>query len=955
MNISIGDKLHGFTVERIRDSAELSGRLVEMRHASGAELLWVDNGESNKVFCVGFKTLPEDHTGVFHILEHSVLCGSRKYQVREPFVDLLKSSLNTFLNAMTFQDKTIYPFSSRNEKDFLNLASVYLDAVFAPLSVVDPNAFRQEGWHLETDENGKPFFNGVVYNEMKGATSGIDDILYDGMNSLLFPDNCYGFNSGGDPEHIPELTYEEYCRLYKKYYHPSNARFYLDGAVPLDETLALIEEYISGAEPMDASHPIPMQESRKGEKTVYYEIAPTDDAAGKTSISFGRIAGSFSEKRRLMMADILCSLLAETNDSPLKRAILDAGLGEDVELLLADGTQQGILSLTVRNTDADKAPEIRKLAEKVIGELAAAGLDKTLLTAHLNLFAFRVKDMREPAGLMRCIRQYYSSLYGGDPLMYLEYDEDLEALHRGIEAGEFDALLKELFDFDKMSILTVLPSKTRGEELRLAEEARAEKAYAALSDEQKAALHKENDRLHLWQQTPDSEEKVKSIPVLDLSEISREPLRIPTEEREIGGVRFMYHAIPSNGITNGSMYFALSDLNGAELSDAAFMASLYSKLPTAKHSVSELQKLINTYIGKLRFEIRAASLAPAECAPYLAVYFSTLDENAEKTVEIVSEILTSTDFGDAQRIRENLLQTDEYLKQTFIMSGHAIGMNAVNSHYLSAAAAAEFTGGVAYRRYIRRLAGDADKEIPSLIERLGRLSRLAPVRSRLVLGAACTASEGIEKVYSAFVSLLPEGEPAPKSAHYESTLPARFGVRIPARASFAEKGVLFGGDMGVMNVAANVISLSHLWNRVRVQLGAYGCGLRVNPRGTICHYSFRDPSPDKSEKVYDEDSAFITAFCEGSESLEKFIISAIGNTEPLRAPAEAGAFADMECLSGDTYEKALNERASMLNTTREDLLKIRAALDDCAKNGAVCVIGSDASLAAIEGLVVEDL
>ena len=351
----------------------------------------------------------------------------------------------------------------------------------------------------------------------------------------------------------------------------------------------------------------------------------------------------------------------------------------------------------------------------------------------------------------------------------------------------------------------------------------------------------------------------------------------------------------------------------------------------------------------------AASVEPKACVPYLTASFSALDENAEKAVDIVSEILLSTDFYDVQRIRENVLQIDEYQKQSFIMGGHAIGMNAVNSHYLSAAACSEYTGGIEYRRYIKELVRSFDEVSASLTDRLAGFSRLAAVRSRLILSAACSESYGIEKVYAAFAASLPDGVPAPGPAFYESGLPMRFGVRIPARASFAEKGILFGGDMGVMKVAANIISLSHLWNRVRVQLGAYGCGLRVNPYGTICHYSYRDPSPDKAEKVYDEDSAFLTEFCSGSESLEKFIISAIGNTEPLRTPAEACAFADMNTLCGDDYEKALRERRSMLNTTISDLLEIRAALDECAKGGAFCVIGSDASLAAFDDLTVEDL
>ncbi len=950
MIIEVGSVIKGFRVERIRESKELGGRFVEMRHETvGTELCWVDNGDPNKLFCVGFKTLPEDSTGVFHILEHSVLCGSKKYPVKEPFVDLMKSSMNTFLNAMTFPDKTIYPVSSRNEKDYLNLTEVYLDAVFAPRCVVDPNAFRQEGWHLEIGEDGRPYINGVVYNEMKGATSGVDEILEEGMGALLFPDNCYGFNSGGDPAVIPELTFDAYRAMYKKYYHPSNARIFLDGSVPLEKTLDLINEYV-GSERQEAKHAIPLQQPKVGASTLYYEIGAEEETHNRSMIGFGRIIGTYAHKRRLMMTDVLCSLLADTNEAPLKRAILAAGLGEDVDLYMHDGIEQAVLALIVRNTEAENAAEIRRVTEEVVRKLLEEGLDKSLLTAHLNRYAFRVKDMEEPAGLIRCIMAYQSSLYGGDPMLWLENDKEIAEMRACIETGEFDALLKELFDFDSMNTLTVLPSKDHGEKLRKEEAARAEAIWASMDGGAREELRELNDRLHAWQEAPDLPEDTAKIPVLPIEEVSPDPIVIPTQVGGKHGLPVIRHMIPSHGITHLNLYFSLTDLGLEDISRASLMCALLTKLPTKRRSVSELQKEIKTYIGRLRFEIKASMRTPDAATPYFAVLCDVLDENLEKAEELVVEILTETEFNEKSRIKEIVAQLDEMSKQRMIMSGHVIGITAVSSHYLSSAAVAEAANGYTYRSFIKSLSRDFDTDAEALAASFAAIRDGSFVKARLSVGVTSTEKQCVCKLIDA----LPEGAPVPAERHYDSPVPERFGIRIPAQVSFAEKGVLVPELDGSMKVAANIIGLSHLWNRVRVQGGAYGVGLRVDDRGVICHYTYRDPSPARSIGVFSEEADFITSFCAGGEDITRFVISAIGNTEPLRSPGDDGAAADMEYLDGITTEKKKLLRSQMLAADREKLLSLRSVLRECADNGKVCVVGSAAALAEFGDLTTVD-
>ena len=950
MNLEIGTKIGGFKVERVRESAQLGGRLIEMRHETvGTELVWCDNGDVNKLFCVGFKTLPEDSTGVFHILEHSVLCGSKKYPVKEPFVDLMKSSMNTFLNAMTFPDKTIYPVSSRNERDFLNLTEVYLDATFAPRCVLDPNAFRQEGWHLEMGEDGNAFINGVVYNEMKGATSSVDEILEEGMGALLFPDNCYGFNSGGDPVNIPDLTYDMYKAMYHKYYHPSNARIYLDGAVPIEKVIALAEEYL-GSERQEAKHIIPLQEMKPARNTLTYEIAPDEDEANKTMVAFARIIGTYADKKRLMMTDILCDLLADTNESPLKRAILTEGLGEDVDLYMRDGIEQAVLGLVVRNSEAEKEADIRATTEKVINELLEKGLDKSLLTAHLNRYAFRIKDMREPAGLIRCIMSYQSSMYGGDPMLYLENDNVIAEMRQGIENGEFDALLRELFDFDNMSVLTVLPSKTHGEKLRAEEAERAANMYNALGEAGLKELNELNDRLHAWQQQPDSEEDVAKLPVLPLSEVSLEPLFTKTEVCLKKGLPIMFHALPSQGIAHLNFYFSLTDLNVSELSAASLMCCLLTKLPTKRHDVGELQKEIKTYIGRLGFSVKASSRKPETCTPYIAVSCDVLEENLEKAEALVLEILTETVFDDTARIKEVVAQLDEGVKQDLIMSGHMIGIRAVSSHYFSSAVVLEATTGYTYRDYIRVLNRDFAANIDNAVKVFARIRDDSFVKARLTVGLTATEKPCVKN----FVDALPEGLPVPADVHYDSPVPARFGIRIPAQVSFAEKGILLPELDGSMKVASTIISLAFLWNRVRVQGGAYGVGMRVDNKGMLVHYTYRDPSPARSISVFSEESDFIKAFCDSPEDITKYIISTVGSSEPLRSPAETGAAADMDYLDGVTYETAKKLRAEMLGATKEKLNAMRPMLENCAENGVICVVGAGEALKEFDDLTVVD-
>ena len=647
--MKVNDVIHGFEVIRVRESAELSGTLYKMKHIrTGAELAFLDNKEDNKLFSVAFKTLPWDDTGVFHILEHSVLAGSDNYPVKEPFLDLLKTSMNTFLNAMTFPDKTMYPVSSRNEQDFLNLTRVYLDAVFRPSIYHKESIFRQEGWHYEIGDN-EPFYNGVVFNEMKGALSSVDGQIEYKMMKNLFPDSIYGFESGGDPKAIPSLTYEKFLDAHREFYSPSNAKIYLDGDVPLDKVLEIINgEYLGVLDFVDKKHEIKMQEPiEQKEITDYYEIGKEDDENNKTQIVFGRVFSTWKDRKRALAYKLISNYLAETNESPLKRAILEKGLAQNVEFPVeTDSVAQPFYMVVFRNTEAEKKEEIKKVYTDVLNKIISDGIDKDELTGCLNQLEFSMREPEEPSGLMRNIYALNSWLHDGDMMLYLENNEVLSELRDAIDTDYYTDIIKELVSFDHTLTLTMLPSKTKGDDDAAEERERVNREYNSFSDEEKAHIKKIYDDMRAWQDAPDSEEAKATLPVLDIKDVSATPRWTDTEVVEHNGVKVLYHKLKTNGIVHANLYFDISDISCDKLSSISMLTKLLAVLPTDKHTSQELQKEIKKTIGKLSFSVDPVTVkdSPLESKLYFTARMSVLEQNLEKALELLLEILTETDY-----------------------------------------------------------------------------------------------------------------------------------------------------------------------------------------------------------------------------------------------------------------------------------------------------------------------
>ncbi len=935
--MNINDTLFGFEVIRKRENPEVGGILWEMRHmATGARLAWLDNGESNKLFSIAFKTLPWNHTGVFHILEHSVLNGSREFPVKEPFVNLLKSSMNTFLNAMTFPDKTVFPVSSRNEQDFLNLTKVYLDAVFCPAIYENPNIFYQEGWHYELEEGGEPSYNGVVFNEMKGAFSSPDTQLNEALMGLLFPDTSYGYVSGGHPAHIPELSYEEFLGAHRDFYSPANCYVYLDGSVPLDKVLPMVDGYLSGCKHPGSAQAVTLQPTTAyREQTQYYQ----GEDGGDALLICGQRVASWQDRQTLMALSALSSYLTGSNEAPLKKAILESGIAQDAALFVEDSIAQPFAALQVRQMDGARKDELLALVRRF---LSGHVIDKADLRATIDQMEFSIRDGEEPKGLMRNIFGLNTWLFGGDLLEGMTYDACFEGMRRGLETGYFEQLLQTLtFAGDNAATVLLLPSSRQGEQLRAEEAQRLRAAAARWTQADRQAILELNKKLALWQATPDSEEAVKTLPVLPIEQISSRVARISTGSGLLCGRPALYHKTASGGISHYGLYFSLGDRSIRELQVLSFLAELLGQLPTASHDLAQLQQLQKSTLGRLDCNVVTwQDRADADrCKPYFAVTFSALTAKEDQTLALVREILTETDLGaDAAREWIHILaaQGREALQQSIIAGGNRFAALRSGSHLFAASAVAEQTEGYSFYRWLKELDEHFDSRIEGLQAELTALAATVFCRNRVMVSVA---SAGESRGMEAFLNSLDAGEPcAEVLTHEPDRVPAQEAILIPAQVSYAAaSGRCQAPYGGIMDLLAGILNYDHLWSEVRVKGGAYGCGFRTSSGGNISFTSFRDPSPCNSMAVFADAGDFIQGFARENSDLTQYIIGAAASQEPLLHERVQAGQAVADHAMGITREQRDQWRRQLLAATPQDLADCAAWLRSAGY--ARCIVG----------------
>lgn len=950
--MNINDTIHGFKITRIAPAADCGSELIEMRHEkTGARLVWLKNDGENKLFSIAFRTPPSDDTGIFHILEHSVLGGSKKYPVKEPFLELMKGTMNTFLNAMTYPDKTVFPVSSRNDTDFMNLTRVYLDAVFDPAIYYNPNIFYQEGWHIEMrSESDTPVYKGVVFNEMKGAMSSVYSRMESEIMNVLYPDSCYRFESGGLPEAITDLTYEQFIEGHKTYYHPSNSYIYLDGPVDIDAVLELIDgEYLCRFGKREVNSEIPVQKPISASvKRACYEISADEDETAHTYYVIGKILGSWKDHEKVTAAAVLGEALTGSNDAPLKRAVLDTGLCLDVSLDVSDGIAQPFGCLSINNTDEESCGKLKAAVSSTVSELCRNGIDRKLLAAAIDRLEFRFRAGGEPRGLTRNISALSAWLYGGDPLCYLELGSVYDSLRKKADTGYFEELLSEwLLDDNGRAELYLLPSRTYGEEQKKAEEKRIAAIVDGLACEERSVIAEQNKKLDQWQHSVDTPEQLATMPHLALSEVGDKPLPFETETETAGDVTILRHPASDKGITALNLYFSLADCTEEELSAAAAASELYGELPTKKSTAAELQRRITGTLGEISCSVSVFSRKGVtdKCSPYFMLSTRFLDKNTTAALDLIAEILTETSFDNTVAVRELLMQSDENFKQSIIANGHTYSMERVRASLSAESAVTELVSG--YEGY-KRL-HEAVKSVEKLTDTIKKLSRRIICTSRLFASVTSTGNTSVAPLLSA----LPTGEkPACGEMSLKLDIPAKQGITIPSGVSYSAMAFPDNSaDKAVRSVLFRALSLEYLWNEVRVKGGAYGTGAFMTLTGEQSFFSYRDPSPAATLDTYRKAADFIDSYCSGEPDITQYIISSIAKDEPLMSDGNKSRKADSLWFRGITYEERAAEKKRMLSVTPGQL---KEAAEKLRSFGSICVMGSEDAMNGLD-LTVETL
>ena len=948
---------HHFTYKQVKPVEELGGRLWELEHEkSGAKLVWLDRPEENMAFAVSFKTIPENGTGVFHILEHSVLCGSERYPVKEPFVELLKSSLKTFLNAFTAFDNTTYPVASCNRQDYLNLVKVYMDAVFHPRILTQPEIFLQEGWRYEFDGE-KPQFQGVVYNEMKGAYSSVDRVMYIRTNKALFPDTCYCHDSGGDPAEIPSLTYEAFIANYRKYYHPSNARIVLDGTVDLDAVLDLLDGVLSAFDRQEMDLPIPMQQPLPyHEEEDQYEIGASEEEAGRTIIGWGRIIGDYTEVEKQYAGRILADYLAGDNEAPLKHAFLQAGLGENITMHLRSGMQQPYFGWQITNTDHEKLQEIKSFLRDFLEKHLQEGLNEERLQACYNRFAFGLYDRDANGYPMEVDNILESWLYGGDPAQYLCFKPHLESLKQQLTGGLFASLIREwLLDDSTGALVVMKPSKALGEEKRRGEEERLQAKWDALSEADKAAKKELCEQVRLWQQSADTEESLATIPTLTASDLPEEPKPVRMTEREICGVKALCHSVNSD-LVYLRLYFNASDIAPEELPLLALLSDMLGKLPTAYSSSAALRTKVKLYTGRMGFT--GGSSAPLgevdRCRVRLGASAVCLPEYAAETAALLQEILTSTVFEDTDLLIKEIRQQKTRLQMSLVNNGHMYAVGRAAAKQTAEDAAQEALSGCEYIRWIASHTEDDEAALRQLLSKMAELAKRIVTKDRLVLSLSENAVAAGETLAKCF----PETGSAPEELAAFPLLPAvKEGLIVPAGVGYAGRcynlyrhGMAYGGAAAVLY---RLMSLEYLWNAVRVQGGAYGAGMNGSFSGNIKYYTYRDPDPARSLGCFDRCADVLKEFAASGQSLDRLILGTAAEMDPYRGPYLRIFAADNQYFCGITQAVRKKAYDEMRAVTANALLALQDALSEAAKEDNSVVIGGKAQVEACADRLTE--
>ncbi len=935
-----------------------------LRHKkSGARIAVIANDDDNKVFYIGFRTPPEDSTGVPHIIEHTVLCGSEKYPVKDPFVELVKGSLNTFLNAITYPEKTIYPVASCNDRDFQNLIGVYMDAVFHPNIYKYREIFQQEGWHYELEDKDAPItINGVVYNEMKGAFSSADDVLQREILNSLFPDTAYGNESGGDPEHIPELTYEAYLDFHRKYYHPCNSYIYLYGNMDVGEKLRWMDEqYLSHYETIEVDSAIRLQQPFDAPREVRkkYPISSTESEEDNTYLSYNMVVGTALDKKLYLAFDVLDYALVSAPGAPLKKALIDAGIGKDVVGGYDSGTLQPVFSVIAKNTNTSRKEEFLSIIRGVLQKQVEEGIDRKALLAGISASEFRYREAdfgQFPKGLLYGLQCLDSWIYDDmQPFMHLEALDTYRFLREQVDTGYFEKLISEyLLDNPHASVVVIEPQKGLNAKREEALEKKLAEYKAGLSDEQLEALIADTRHLKEYQEEPSDEEALKTIPMLAREDMKREAAPLINRVREVDGTTVVHHEMFSNGIDYIRLLFDIRDLEADELPYVGLLKTLLGYVDTEKYDYAGLANEINIHTGGIGVSVGVYPEVGSGdgLKVMLEVRVKVLSGEISEAMELVHQMLMTSKLSEEKRLYEVIAQLKSRLEAGLSGSGHSAASLRAMSYFSRAAYYQEATNGICFYRLVADLEEHFAGKKEELGKKLHSLAERIFTPERLLASVVCEEADyaAVEREIAALKGRLHHGgELAAERKFPEIELEQKnegfmdaSQVQYVARAgNFVRYGFSYTGALRILKV---IMGYDYLWLNVRVKGGAYGCMNSYMRNGDTYFVSYRDPNLKKTDEVYDKIPEYLEDFTADEREMTKYIIGTISDLDAPLNPSAKGVRSMSAYLQGITLEDIQRERDEILSAQDSDIRALKGLVESVLAEKNLCVIGNEETL-----------
>ena len=962
--------LNAYEVLKEEELQDIHSKGWLLRHKkTGARVMLIENSDENKVFNIAFRTPPKNSTGVAHILEHSVLCGSREFPLKDPFVELVKGSLNTFLNAMTYPDKTCYPVASCNDRDFQNLMHVYLDAVFYPNIYKKEEIFRQEGWnyHLEKKE-GPLKYNGVVYNEMKGAFSSPDDVLEREIMNSLFPDTTYGCESGGDPVNIPDLSYEEFLDFHRQYYHPSNSFIYLYGNMDMEEKLEFLDShYLSAFDSLVIDSEIRDQEAFAQVKDIQksYPVSEDEGEEDNTYLSYNMVVGEAADINLSLAFEVLDYALLSAPGAPLKQALLDAKIGKDIYGSFEDGIKQTYFSIVAKGANLSRKEEFIKVIRDTLTKIAEEGIDKKAVTAGINYYEFRFREAdfsSYPKGLMYGLDILSSWLYDDTkPFCEVQLLEGFEFLKKALEEGYFEELIRKyLLDNTHGAVLSLVPEKGLAAKRDKELEEKLENYRKSLSDEELTRMVEHTKALEAYQEAEEAPEALTCIPMLSREDIKKKITGLTNEEHHVEDSLFLYHDVCTNGIGYADLLFEIHDFDVDTVHYLGLLKSVLGAVDTENYTYGELFNEVNARTGGIAYGIEVFDDAQDTDAfrAMFAVRGKALYPEMDFMFSMIREVLTTSKLDDTKRLYEIIARVRSRAQASLASAGHSTAVLRGASYASPMAAFQDEMAGIGYYQFIEKLEKDFDSCKDDIVKNLRKVMEevLRPENfcvsytgERESLDTVKTQAAEIKKVL--FNGQKPEPvKQAPCVKKNEAFKTSGQVQYVAQNGNFRKKGLEYTGALEILKV---ILSYDYLWINLRVKGGAYGCMSGFKRNGESFLVSYRDPHLKRTLEVYQGVPDYIRAFEADEREMTKYIIGTISNKDVPRTPQMQGSISKTAYFSNVTEDMLQKERNQILGAQKEDIQKLAALVEAVLSDDQICVVGSETAIEKAEDVFME--